>query len=149
MGAALRGCRDSGRRELLGCQLGGRDRLDLDCYAAHGVAHGRQAGRLAVGDLDAEALLAGHHDLDHVEAVGAQVFEPGDVAELRSVDAEMKREDFPDLRTDVTHRNAPKLSPPQGPSFPYTPVGGSSGVIVIDAAHFALGCDAKDTGSLA
>ena len=50
-------------------------------------------------------------------------FEPGAVRQLRSVDAEMKREDFPDLRTDVTHRNAPKLSPPQGPSFPYTLVG--------------------------
>jgi len=118
MGAA---CRPGGR-EFFGRQLSGRDRLDLSFYAPHGVAHGGEAGRLTIGDFDAEPFLAGHDDLDHVEAVGAQVLEPGVVAKLRSVDAEMKSEDFPDLRTDVTHRYAPKLSPPQGPFVPYTPV---------------------------
>src|SRR4051794_18753600 len=38
-----------------------------------GVAHGLEVLDLVVGDLDAELLLGGHHDLDHGQRVDVQV----------------------------------------------------------------------------
>ena len=66
------------------------------------------------------------------------------VRQLRCVDAEVKSEDIPDLRTDVTHRNAPKRGPPQGPLFGIR----SSARRRCDrrrCSHFALGCGVRDT----
>src|ERR671920_928145 len=48
-------------------------RLDV----GHGVAHGLEILHLVVGDLDAELLLGGHHDLDHGQGVDVQVVGEG------------------------------------------------------------------------
>src|SRR6185312_10581483 len=56
-------------------------------------------------DFDAECLLEGHHQLDRIEAVGAQVVdERGLGGHLRLLDAEMLHDDLFHLVTDFTHR---------------------------------------------
>jgi hypothetical protein len=65
---------------------------------AHRVADGRQPSRDAIGDGDGEPLFARHDDLDHVEAVGAEILSQARiVAEPAFIGSEMEDEDIPDL----------------------------------------------------
>src|SRR3954468_20359271 len=60
-------------------------------------------GRI-IWDLAPELLLEGHHQLDGVEAVGAQIVdEAGVFGHLRFVDAQMLDDDLLDPISDVTH----------------------------------------------
>ena len=57
--------------------------------------------RLLVRDLDLELLFHGHHQLDDVEGVGAEVLdERGLRLDLVLADAELLRDDALDLRLD-------------------------------------------------
>src|ERR1700738_1824373 len=60
-------------------------------------------GRI-IRDLAPELLLEGHHQLDGVEAVGAQIVdEAGVFGHLRFVDAQMLDDDLLDPISDITH----------------------------------------------
>jgi hypothetical protein len=79
------------------------------------VAHGRQAGRDMVRNVDVETLFARHGDLDEVEPVGSQVFgQPGVVGEQRFLGSEVKDKDIPDFCSYVghhtLHQDCPHLS---------------------------------------
>src|SRR5436190_13010355 len=57
-----------------------------------------------IRDLAPELLLESHHQLDGVEAVGAQIVdEAGVFGHLRFVDAQMLDDDLLDPISDVTH----------------------------------------------
>src|ERR1700732_2651928 len=89
--------------------------MALQFDEADGVAHGHEARRDTVGNLDVEPLLARHEDLDGVEAVGAQVLgQPGIVGDPRIVDAEVKGEDTPHGRRYVAHQTLLRETPTEG-----------------------------------
>ena len=46
-----------------------------------------------VGDLDPERLFEGHHELDRVEGVGAEVVHEGSLADFLGVDAQLLDDD--------------------------------------------------------
>src|SRR5437588_6998106 len=57
-----------------------------------------------VGDFAAELLFERHHQLDRIEAVGAQIVdETGVLGHLDFVDAEMLDDDLLDPLSDVAH----------------------------------------------
>ena len=63
-----------------------------------------------VGDLAAELLLERHHQLDGVEAVGAQIVdEAGVVGDLVGFHAQMLDNDLLHALCDVAHRFIPRL----------------------------------------
>src|SRR5690606_27849594 len=67
-----------------------------------GVADGLDVLGLLVGDLDLELLLHRHHQLDDVEAVGAEILdERGLELDLVLADAELLRDDGPNLRLNL------------------------------------------------
>ena len=69
-----------------------------------GVLDGQDLLGRVVRDLAAEFLLERHHQLDRVEAVGAQVVDKaGVLGHLRLVDAEMLDDDLLDPLSDVAH----------------------------------------------
>src|SRR4051794_40509697 len=66
-----------------------------------GVADGLDVLGLLVGDLDLELLLHRHHQLDDVEAVGAEVLDEGRLGlDLVLSHPELLRDDALDLRLD-------------------------------------------------
>ena len=71
---------------------------------AHRILHGHDLLGRVVRDLAPELLLEGHHQLDGVEAVGAQIVdEAGVFGHLRLVDAEMLDDDLLYPIGDVAH----------------------------------------------
>jgi hypothetical protein len=70
----------------------------------HGIADGAELIRLFVRDVDVELLLEGHHQLDGVQAVAAEVLhETGVGLELLPLHAELLDDDVLDLLFDVAH----------------------------------------------
>src|SRR6266851_1056672 len=111
MALSARSDRDAGGRAWRG-RVGGCGELGFD--EADGVAHGREARRDTVGNLDVEPLLARHEDLDGVEAVGAQVLgQPGIVGDPRFIGSEVKGEDIPHGRRYVSHQTLLREAPTQ------------------------------------
>src|SRR3954469_6072262 len=73
-------------------------RLDV----ADGVADGLEVLHLVVGDLDAELLLGGHHDLDHGQRVDVQVVgERFALPDVVRVDPGVRLEDLGEARGDL------------------------------------------------
>src|SRR5580693_1656978 len=48
-------------------------RLRVLADVIHGIRHGANLLRILIGDFDIEGLFEGHHKLDRVERIGAQV----------------------------------------------------------------------------
>src|ERR1041385_6436519 len=70
----------------------------------HRIADGAKLLRLFIGDVDVELLLERHHELDGVEAVGAEVLhETGLGQELFPLDAEFLDDDILDLLLGSAH----------------------------------------------
>src|SRR6516225_3847363 len=68
------------------------------------ILHRHDLFGCVIRDLAPELLLEGHHQLDGVEAVGAQIVdEAGVFGHLRFVDAQMLDDDLFDPIGDVTH----------------------------------------------
>src|ERR1700751_675662 len=68
------------------------------------ILHSHDLLGRVIRDLAPELLLEGHHQLDSVEAVGAQIVdEAGVFGHLRFVDAQMLDDDLLDPISDVTH----------------------------------------------
>src|SRR5215510_13612809 len=63
-----------------------------------------------VGDLAAELLLEGHHQLDGIQAVGTQIInETGAVGDLVGLDPEVLHHNLLHARCDVAHCSIPWL----------------------------------------
>src|SRR5438067_13158198 len=78
---------------------------------ADGILDGDDLLGRIVGDLAPELLLEGHHQLDGVEAVGAQIVdEAGVFGHFRFVDAQMLDDDLLDPISDVTHPFLPSVA---------------------------------------
>src|SRR6185437_11910109 len=78
----------------------------------HGIAEGLDGLGGIVGDLDREFLFEGHHELDLVERIGAQVVdEAGLFGDLLRIDIEVLDDDLPDAISDIGHGTS--LSPNQ------------------------------------
>ena len=68
------------------------------------ITDGAKLLGILVGNVDVELLLELHHQLDDVEAVGAEVLdEAGLVGELLTLDAELLLDDVFDLLRVVGH----------------------------------------------
>ena len=77
---------------------------------ADGLTHGGEPVRALIGDLDVETLLARHHNLDAIQAVGAQIFlQPCTIGQAPRFDAQMENEDLAELRSHVAHDTHPML----------------------------------------
>ena len=75
-----------------------------------GVLDGQDLLGSIVRDLAAELLLEGHHQLDGVQAVGAQIIdEAGIVCHLLLVDAKMLDDDLLDALGSIAHRGSSDL----------------------------------------
>src|SRR6266568_1476309 len=94
------------------------------------ILHGANLFGGVLGDLHAERLLEGHHQLDRVQAVRAQVVDEGRLRrDLAFLDAEVLDHDLLNPVGDVAHRNStpagtvvrPARSAPNGPSPPRAP----------------------------
>src|SRR5262245_14887856 len=69
---------------------------------ADGVADRQDRLGCIVGDLDAEFLFEGHHELNRIEAVRAQIVDEARIlGHLVLFDAEMLDHDLPDARLDA------------------------------------------------
>jgi hypothetical protein len=80
-------------------------------WVVDGVLDGLDVLGLLVGNLDLELLLHGHHQLDDVERVGAEVLdEAGGGLDLVLGDAELLGDDALDLLLHVARRH--RLLPP-------------------------------------
>src|SRR5262245_3483037 len=75
-----------------------------------GIADGLDLlGRIG-GDLAAEFLLKGHHELNRIQAIGTQIiYEARAVGDLVGLNAEVLHHDFLHARCDVAHCSIPWL----------------------------------------
>src|SRR5262245_54210790 len=70
-----------------------------------GVADGQDVLGRVIGDLAAELLLEGHHELDRVQTVGAQVVdEAGVLGDLVGLHAQMLHDNLLHALSDIAHR---------------------------------------------
>src|SRR6185437_5929444 len=96
----------------LGARSGGLLLLDV----VDRILHGADLLRRVLGDLDAERLLERHHQLDRVEAVGAQVIDERRLGcDLRLLDAEVLHHDLLNLVGNFAHLTRYSW---KGPAFP-------------------------------
>jgi hypothetical protein len=87
----------SGRREKSGFLGVGVDVVD-------GLLDRGDLFRFLIRNFRLEFLFEGHHELDCIERVGAEVVDKrGCVLDLRLVDTELFRDDFLDALFDVFH----------------------------------------------
>src|SRR6516164_364105 len=87
-----------------------------------GVAHRQNRLRGIVGNLAAELFLKGHHELDGIETVRAEVIdEAGVLSHLVRFDAEMFHDDFLHALANVTHRSNLILQRGPSSSLPFCP----------------------------
>src|SRR6202023_2162101 len=85
-----------------GSPAGGGSAVRFD--EADRILHRHDLLGRVIRDLAPELLFEGHHQLDGVEAVGAQIVdEAGVFGHLRFVDAQMLDDDLLDPISDVTH----------------------------------------------
>src|ERR1700757_4901419 len=85
-----------------GSSAAGRSAVRFD--KADRILHRHDLLGRVIRDLAPELFLEGHHQLDSVEAVGAQIVdEAGVFGHLRFVDAQMLDDDLLDPISDVTH----------------------------------------------
>src|SRR5205085_11896209 len=71
----------------------------------HRVAHGQNGFRRVVGNLAAELLLEGHHQLDRVEAVGTEIVDEACTLDhLFGLHAQVLHDDLLHPLADITHR---------------------------------------------
>src|SRR5438093_4150177 len=76
---------------------------EVDC-----LLDGGNLFRFLVGNLGLELLLEGHHELDGVKRIGAQVVDEGRfILDLRLVDAQLLGDDLLDPLFDIVHASPP------------------------------------------
>ena len=74
------------------------------------VLHGHDLLGGVVGDLAAELLLERHHQLDRVQAVGAEIVdEAGRLGDLGLIDAKMLDHNLFNSIGDIAHRSIPRV----------------------------------------
>jgi hypothetical protein len=71
---------------------------------AYGIAEGLDRLGSIIRDLDRELFFEGHHQLDLVEGIGAEVVdEAGLVGHLLGIDIEVLHNDLADAVSDIAH----------------------------------------------